>query len=150
MKKIIIAALSLCFVISASAFAPKKKTKTVLNPKIEKNFVQEFGNLENVEWSEAPNDLVKGTFKVEDQAVEAYFDADGNYVCSTSPIAKENLSIKLRSALAKKLGNTGINAIIEVNSASDGVAYYVQSTDTNGTKVWKCRADGSIEFFKKL
>ncbi len=149
MKTFLIIAASLALLISTSAFSPKNKALRVATPKIENAFAQEFGEQENVTWSRESNELVLATFVVDKQTANAYFDNEGNYVCSTSEIQKENLPMKLKIAATREFEGGTINAILQMNNPEE-TAYFFQVTTSKGTKVWKGYANGSIEFFKKL
>jgi len=148
-KTFIIAAASLALAISASAFAPKNKIIRVATPKIEKAFIEEFGDQENVEWTREGNDLIHASFTVDNQLANAYFDNEGNYVCATTEIQKENLPLKLRLAINKEFADANVNAILQMSNP-DETAYFFQVTNSKGTRVWKGYANGSIEMFKKL
>lgn len=148
-KAFLITAVTFGFFISANAFSPKNKIMRITTPKIEQTFKEEFGEQQNVEWSREGTDLVHATFVIDNQTANAYFDDDGNYVCSTSQIQKENLPLKLKIAANKEFAEASVNAILQMNNP-DETAYFFQVTDSRGTKVWKGYSNGSIELFKKL
>jgi uncharacterized protein YxeA len=149
MKTFLITAASLALLISTSAFSPKNKMFRITTPKIENSFVEEFGEQQNVEWSKEGSDLVHATFVVDNQTANAYFDNEGNYVCSTTEIQKENLPLKLKIAAGREFADATVNAILQMNSPSE-TAYFFHVTNSKGKKVWKGYSNGTIEFFKKL
>ena len=151
MKKqlIIIAVAAFGFFTNVHAFAPKKKTSSLTSPKIEKAFLEQFGELPDVEWSRQGNDMLHASFTVDNTASDAYFDNDGNFVCVNTPVQKENLPLKLRMAMNTKLEGCTIGAILQTNT-SEETAYYIHATSDKGVKVWKGYANGSIELFKKI
>ena len=149
MKKTLFIAAAFGIFICASAFSPKSKSIRITTPVIEKSFLEEFGEHANVEWSREGSELVHASFIVGNQPSHAYFNNDGQFVCSTTEIQKENLPLKLRVAINKQFADASINAIILMNSPEDA-AYFLQVTENTGTKVWKAYANGSIELFKKL
>ncbi len=109
----------------------------------------EFGNVDQVEWNKTYDNTMEASIKVDGQSVQAYFNEDGEYVCSTTRMEKENLPLKLRLAIDKQLPNVGIAAILQKSSA-DGTSYFFQGVDGKFIKIWKGTADGQIEVFKKL
>ncbi|MEO7311178.1 MAG: hypothetical protein ABIX01_12325 [Chitinophagaceae bacterium] len=150
-KTFFTAAALLGLFISTSAFSPKSKSASfrITTPQIEKSFLEEFGDQANVEWSREGTDMVHATFTVDDQTANAYFDNDGNYVCSTVPVTREGLPLKIKMALNKDFATVSINAILQMNNP-DETAYFFQATDNKGTKVWKAYSNGTIQMFKKL
>lgn len=149
MKTFLITAASLALLISTSAFSPKNKKYKITTPKMELSFAEEFGELQNVEWSKEGSDLVHATFVVDNQTANAYFDIEGNYMFSTTEIQKENLPLKLKMAINKVFAEDKINAILQMSNP-DETAYFFHVTNSKGTKVFKGYANGTVEFFKKL
>ncbi len=149
MKIILITAASLVLLISTSSFSPQNKVLRIATLKIENSFVEEFGEQPNVEWSRENNDMVLATFVIDNQTANAYFDNEGNYVCSTTEILKENLPLKLKIAVGREFAEASIIAILPMNSPND-TAYFFHVTTSKGKKVWQGYSDGTIELFKKL
>jgi hypothetical protein len=150
MKKNIFLAVAASFIcICASAFDAKKIIKPIVTNKMEQSLAKEFKNPTQVEWSENKDNTIQASLKVEGQQVHAFFGNDGEFICSTTPITKENLPLKLRMAIDKKLSNIGISAIVQTNTG-DETSYYLQGVDAKGVKVWKGTANGNIEFIQKL
>lgn len=148
-KNIFLAVAASCICICASAFDIKKNRKPIVTNKMEQSLALEFGNNKQVEWNEVKNNTIQASLKVEGQQIHAFFGNDGEYICSTTQISKENLPIKLRLAIDKKLANVGISAILQAIDG-DETSYYFQGVDAKGVKIWKGTANGNIEFIKKL
>jgi hypothetical protein len=148
-KNIFLAVAASCICICASAFDAKKVIKPIVTNKMEQSLANEFKNPSQVEWSESKHNTIQASLKVDGQTVQVFFGDDGEYICSITSINQENMPLKLRMAIAKKLPNIGISAILETSSA-EGTSYYFQGMDAKGVKVWKGTPDGSIEFVKKL
>ena len=148
-KNIFLAVAASCICICASAFDTKKAVKPIVTNKMEQSLANEFKNPSQVKWSQNKDNTVQASLQVEGQQVQAFFGDDGEYICSTTQISKENLPLKLRLAIDKRLANIGISAILETSSA-EGTSYYLQGVDGKDVKVWKGNANGTIEFIKKL
>ncbi len=150
MKKNIFLAFSASLIcIYASAFDSSKAAKPFINAKFEQALYNEFGNCDQVEWSKNADNTIEASIKVDGQAVQAFFNEDGEYLCSTTRMEKSELPLKLRLAIDKQLPNVGISAILQKSSA-EGTSYFFQGVDGKSIKVWKGTADGQIEMFKKL
>ena len=93
--------------------------------------------------------MVLATFVIDNKTANAYFDNEGNFVCSTTEILKEILPLKLKIAVGREFADASRNAILQINSPNE-TAYFFHVTNSKGTKVWKGYANGTLEFFKKL
>ncbi len=148
-KNIFLAAAACCICICASAFNTKKIAKPLVTNKMEQSLAKEFKNPSQVEWSENKDNTIQASLQVEGQQVHAFFGSDGEYICSTTPITKDKLPLKLRMAIEKKLPNVSVSAIVQTNN-QDETSYFFQGVDSKGVKIWKGTANGNIEFVQKL
>jgi hypothetical protein len=150
MKKNIFLAFSASLIcICASAFDSSKMAKPFINPKMEQALYNEFGNCDQVAWSKNADNTIEASIKVDGQPVQAFFNEDGEYLCSTTKMEKENLPLKLRLAMDKQFANVGISAILQ-KSSPEGTSYFFQGIDGKFIKIWKGTANGEIELYKKL
>ena len=148
-KNIFLAFAASLICICASAFDSSKMAKPFINAKFEQALYNEYGNVDQVEWSKNADNTIEAAIKVDGQPVQAFFNEDGDYICSTTRMEKESLPLKLRLAIDKQMPNVGISAILQKSSA-EGTAYFFQGIDGKNIKIWKGTADGQIEMFKKL
>lgn len=148
-KNIFLAFVASLICICASAFDSSRMTKPFISFKMEQALYNEYGNVDEVEWSKNADNSIKAAIKVDGQPVQAFFNEDGEYICSTTKMGKENLPLKLRLAMDKKLPNVGISAILQTSSAQ-GTSYFFQGIDGKNIKIWKGTANGEIEMYKKL
>jgi hypothetical protein len=100
MKTIILAACVAVTTLAATA-APKKQA-VVVTLKSQKAFEAEFGNVANVSWSSARNNMLRATFKEDEETVHAFFSNAGEYVCSTVARSANELPKKLLANIAAK------------------------------------------------
>lgn len=148
-KNIFLAAAACCICICASAFDVKKEKKPIVTTKMEQSLTNVLGNNTNVEWRHLKNNTIEASLEVDGRQVRAFFDTDGEFICTTAQVDKDSLPVKLRLAIDKKFPGVSISAIVLTNAAEE-TNYYFQSADAKGVKVWKGTTNGRIEFVQKL
>ena len=134
-------------VSSIFAIASGIKEKSIASYRTTQNLAKEFGDVENLKWSSAANNMTRADFTVDDQKISAFFDDGGEYVASTKVLTLNDLSRKLQTALNKKLEGATITSVIQMTTAEDA-CYFIEA-ETNGVKkVWKGYDSGMVSAYK--
>jgi hypothetical protein len=144
MKTILVAVFALSSLFS---FASGTKKKSVASYRTTQSLAVEFGNVDNLKWSTASNNLTRADFTVEDQQVAAFFDEAGEYVASTRVLTFNDLPKKLRSLIQKNIADEKINQIL-LMSSKDETAYFIETITDGVRKVWKSKDQGDLQIFK--
>ena len=141
MKTIILAAA--IALTSFTASANKETAQKKVTIKVTNAFEREFGNVPDVNWSTASENMLRASFTQNDEKVSAFFNEYGEYVASTIARTEKELPAKLRAAINKKEKDGIITEAIEY--MGDEEAYYVK-VYVNGTeKVYKGSSLGEIQ-----
>lgn len=143
MKKIFIAAALAFTVISSVNASGVSATNKKVTYRMNESFNQEFAGAENVTWSTASNNMMRANFTNEGENVNAFFNEAGEFVASTTVLAKDQIPAKLKAAIAKKFDSPVVIEAIELQSAEDH-AYFVK-VNCNGTdKLLKGYTNGLV------
>lgn len=145
MKKIILSA-ALAF-SSIFAIASGTKEKSIASYRTVQNLAKEFGDVENLKWSSASNNMTRADFTVDDQKISAFFDEAGEYVASTKILTVNNLPKKILTSLNKKLEGATITSVIHMTTAEDS-SYFIESELNGVKKVWKGYSSGMVGAYK--
>ena len=140
MKSILLTSL---LAVTLFASASGTKEKNVANYRITQSFNAEFGQVKNVKWSSAMNNMIKADFEIDDEPVSAYFDENGVYVASTKIITLEELPKKLQASIKEKIAGANIDQVFEMTSTGEK-SYFVETTSNNEKKVWKGDSFGKL------
>jgi hypothetical protein len=141
MKTILLSAL-LAISLTAGA-SGKKDEKQVVTYRTSQNFLNEFGQVDNVKWSTAMNNMTKADFLLEDEPVTAYFDENGEFVASTKAITFEELPRALRSSINNKLPGAQILTVFEMSSRQEK-SWFIETIFNNERKLWKGNSFGTV------
>ncbi|HMP93838.1 MAG TPA: hypothetical protein PKD90_13240 [Phnomibacter sp.] len=144
MKKLFLALAIGCSSLAALA-AP---TETKVTYRAQQGLMRDFGNIENVTWSSAKNDLLRATFEVDGQTVSAFYSADGQHIGTTVVYQRSELPLRLRMAIDRQLADYTLDEILEYQSESDN-AYYLRATKNGESKIFKGTANGTLTQVKK-
>lgn len=139
MKKIIIASLVALSTLTAMA-APKKGAVTV-NYKSIQSFEAEFGNVANVAWSCARNNMLRASFVQDEETVSAFFSPNGEYVGSTVTLTADDLPKKLRNNIAARYPGYNLIEAFELRTA-EGVSFYTKLQKDGSSVLLKGNAGG--------
>lgn len=142
-KTILIMLLSLVTVVS-SAFASNKDG---VNDKVNDAFNKEFSLAKEVSW-ETGKDLVRATFKLNDQILFAYFTRNGDLMAVTRNILSTQLPITLMAALKRDFNAYWISELFEISNAQ-GTVYYVTVENADVSLVLKSDNNYEWQSYKK-
>jgi hypothetical protein len=142
MKTILFAA-ALALTTLNSAFANKDSNKKKLTVVALNSFENEFGKVADVEWSTTSSNLLRASFKQDDESVSAFFDQAGNYVATTINRSAESLPAKLRAAISKKEKDGIITEAIEFNNDMEQ-SYFIKVYANGKEKLYKGSSLGQI------
>ena len=144
MKKIFIAALfAVTFITSAFA-----ADVTNINTNIMKNFTSSFKNATNV-LTVAGEDYTKVSFTLEDQKMEAFYDAEGEMIGLSRTIKVENLPVEAKRTFARKYAAYTAKEAIYFEGINES-AYFISADNTIDTIVFKITDDNNVSTFKKV
>jgi hypothetical protein len=143
MKKSLMAALIVTtFVTSAFAKDPAKINYLAL-----RSFNVEFKAASNVTWSSAP-DFVKATFTLDNQKMEAFYNADGEKIATSSSISLDELPLKAKRAFAKKYDSYNVKEAILFEGIEES-AYFISAENETENVIVKVHDNGVVSVFKR-
>lgn len=135
---------------SLYATAAGTKEKSVVNYELRRNFMAEFGNVENIDWHPAANNMTRANFIQDDEKITAWFDESSKYVAQTREIKPVELPKKLRTALNEKAPGAIVVSVVKMKS-DDENAWFVETVAGNERKVWKGNTLGRLSrYYTKL
>ncbi len=141
MKTILLSALMAISLLAGAS--GKKEEKNVVTYRTSQNFLNEFGQVDNVKWSNAMNNMTKADFILEDEPVSAYFDENGEFVASTKAITFEELPRALRTSINNKLPGAKILTVFEMSSRHEK-SWFIETDFNNERKLWKGNSFGAF------
>ena len=144
MKKSILILAMLLTTIVGSSFA--NRTDDNKN-RAAASFKQDFASAKEVTW-EGSNDLVKATFKLNDQVMFAYYSESGELMAVVRNMVSAQLPINLLTNLKKNYQGYWITDLFEV-SASNESSYYVTLESADNVIVLKSSGLNKWEVFQK-
>jgi len=144
MKKSIVIMLLMVSVIS-SAFASNTDG---VNEKVSSSFNKEFSLAQDVKW-ETAKDIVKATFKLNEQVLFAYFSQSGELMAVTRNILSVQLPISLMAELKKDYSGCWISELFELSGAN-GTTYYITLENADNTLVLKSDNSRQWQTYKKV
>ncbi|MES2648511.1 MAG: hypothetical protein V4717_16650 [Bacteroidota bacterium] len=142
MKTILFAA-ALSLTTFSSAIANKTSKQKTFTVAATHSFEKEFGTVAEVNWSTTATNMLRASFKQDDESVSAFFDQSGNYVATTVNRTAESLPAKLRAAINKKEKDGIITEAVEFTS-DDEQSYYVKVYVNGKEKLYKGSSIGQI------
>ena len=144
MKKSILILAMLLTTIVGSSFA--NRTDDNKN-RAAASFKQDFASAKEVTW-ESSNELVKATFKLNDQVMFAYYSESGELMAVVRNMVSGQLPINLLTNLKKNYQGYWITDLFEV-SASNESSYYVTLESADNVIVLKSSGLNKWEVFQK-
>ncbi len=145
MKKFIFT--TLIAVASVVAMASNILEDVKVNYAVRQAFAQEFGNVKNVTWQKASNNMLRADFLVDEEKVSAFFSEDGNHVATTVQKDLQTLPGKLRAAIKEKFNNKEPKELFELISDEEH-AYFFAMEEKGKTTVYKAFGSGTIRPFE--
>ena len=144
MKKSILILAMLLTTIVGSSFA--NRTDDNKN-RAAASFKQDFASAKEVTW-ETSKELVKATFKLNDQVMFAYYSESGELMAVVRNMVSGQLPINLLTNLKKNYQGYWITDLFEV-SASNESSYYVTLESADNVIVLKSSGLNKWEVFQK-
>jgi hypothetical protein len=135
MKKIF--ALLTAVVITASSFAGP------VTEKVKAAFAKEFNGAKFVEWKDM-NGYFVATFKINNEALTAWFSEDGNVEAIQRNITADKATLLASRTIASVAENATITALVEVTQ-SGSLYYLVKTEDGKHITTYKVYADGESQ-----
>ncbi|MFT3931985.1 MAG: hypothetical protein QM726_00095 [Chitinophagaceae bacterium] len=120
MKKLITAMVLGAVLLANSAFADKNEN---VNYKAETAFNQEFTQAKEVNWQKSGN-FYKASFKMNEEVMTAYYNADGEFVGVIHNMLSTQLPINLQASIKKDYDGYWITELFEI-AKSDSHGYFV-------------------------
>ena len=144
MKKSILILAMLLTTIVGSSFA--NRTDDNKN-RAAASFKQDFASAKEVTW-EASKEVVKATFKLNDQVMFAYYTESGELMAVVRNMVSGQLPINLLTNLKKNYQGFWITDLFEV-SASNESSYYVTLESADNVVVLKSSGLNKWEVFQR-
>ena len=144
MKKSILILAMLLTTIVGSSFANRNDDN---KNRAAASFKQDFASAKEVTW-ENGKDLVKATFKLNDQVMFAYYSESGELMAVVRNMVSGQLPINLLTNLKKNYQGYWITDLFEV-SASNESSYYVTLESADNVIVLKSSGLNKWEVFQK-
>jgi hypothetical protein len=114
-------------------------------------FEKEFKNIKEVKWDEMNNHngIYIASFSFNNEALQAIFTEEGEFLGTTREISKEQLPILVVKELSNQYCKETVVSILEHNSA-EGVTYYITVNNEKGNQLLKATGNGQINVSKKI
>jgi hypothetical protein len=141
MKTILVAAVLAITSLSVSAnnsFSQKKVSSAVIQ-----NFQEEFGNVKDVTWEPAADNMLRATFTKDGETISAFYNPQGEHLAITTNVLPAELPAKVKHALAEKVKEGTISEAIRYNDDDQG-AYFIRIVSGNTTTLFRCNEDGQL------
>jgi hypothetical protein len=122
--------------------------RTNVDPKILSAFQKEFSFAKNAKW-EVKGNLTQVNFLLNDQAVTAWYNSDGELVTTARNILYNQLPISVTRALEKEYAGADFIGITEV-SRNNETYYQVRADEKNKKFLLKASPSGNIIVLEKI
>lgn len=143
MKKLLITTV-LFLSIAVTSFAGDAIN---VNSKAVRKFSFEFAEAKNVRWTSTEN-YTKASFTLNNVAMEAFYDFQGNFMGKTNKIDIAVLPISAKRLLAKRYADCRVKEAI-VFESTDETAYYISVENETHSLILKVIEGGLVSLFKK-
>ncbi len=145
MKKSILIMSLLMITVVSSAFANKNG---VVNDKVSTAFNKDFSLAREVSW-ETGKDLVKATFKLNEQVLFAYYTPSGELMAVTRNILSVQLPISLMTEIKRDYSNYWITELFEMSN-TQGSVYYMTLENSDGLLLLKADNNRDWQTYKRI
>lgn len=149
MKKIVVTvAFAAAILVGNSSFAADKKDPGYV---VKEAFKREFAQVKNVTWDalSAEDGIYKASFVLNNESVQAYFSAGGEYIGTARTISVNQLPIMVIKELAKKYDTDTVQDVLEYSSGNE-VSYYITTATNKGKLMLKATGNGTITVHKRM
>lgn len=118
---------------------------------VKQAFEKEFKNIKDVKWDEMNNrnGIYIASFSFNNEALQAIFTEEGEFLGTTREISKEQLPILVAKELNDQYTKETVVSILEHNS-SEGLTYYITISNEKGSQLLKATSNGQITLSKKI
>jgi hypothetical protein len=130
MKALLLSGLLAASTLAVSAKAPRKGQ--VLSYRAHQNLQSLFGNVKDLSWSEAKNNMIRADFTAGDESVTTFFDEQGEVVATTRTLTRDQLPFRLRLDLDQRYAGAKVINMIELSSQTE-LAYFIE-IEKNGKR----------------
>jgi len=148
MKKIVVTvAFAAAILVGNSSLAADKKDPGYI---VKEAFKREFAQVKNVTWDalSAEDGIYKASFVLNNESVQAYFSAGGEYIGTARTISVNQLPIMVIKELAKKYDTDTVPDVLEYSSGNE-VSYYITTATNKGKLMLKATGNGTITVHKR-
>lgn len=142
MKTILMTAL---LTATLFTFANPAPTAKHFHFKANENLKRMYGQLQNVSWQPARNNMTKAVFLVGEDSISVFFDEAGEYLATTHPIDMDDMPLRLRLAIQQKFGDCKLVPGFELESHIEHAWYFETQTPQGKRQWWKGADNGSME-----
>ena len=149
MKKIVVTVAFAAAILGGnSSFAADKKDPGYV---VKEAFKREFAQVKNVTWDalSAEDGIYKASFVLNNESVQAYFSAGGEYIGTARTISVNQLPIMVIKELAKKYDTDTVQDVLEYSSGNE-VSYYITTATNKGKLMLKATGNGTITVHKRM
>ena len=140
------AAVSLLTLANVPGTANKKNTKNNFTYAAQQSLQQLYGTVENLQWSQVKDNMLRADFSVEGEQITSFFEPDGRFVATTCTKKLEQLPALVRKVVKNKFEGHEIISIVSYTNESDE-AYFVEIRDGDKRKVFRINSNGGISRF---
>jgi hypothetical protein len=122
-------------------------TKT-LHYQATQNLYALYGQLENVEWRNSINNMIRADFVEDETSYAIFFSAEGEFLAETKKVTRTDLPLALRKSTDQKFKELTLIESLELTNSDEHVWFF--KTEAEGkTIIWKGYQTGSIELYSK-
>ena len=110
---------------------------------------REFSGAMHICWSKLPSGVFQANFVVDDERLNAFFDAEGQMLAVSRFIKAENLPMQVSRMLKTRFAGYSIDEVVEL--VKDGFTSYVITVENQSRKITiEASDDGKASIFKKI
>lgn len=142
MKKLFFTAL---IAVSVSISASAQSVNQV-DQKVVDNFEATYGGASNVEWTLKQNFTI-ASFVRDGRKVEVFFNTDGDFVATTTPVDIEEVPAFVKKIIQSKYNDFTVTETFKLKSY-DETSYFL-SVENNEEKIVLKVNEGSVSVFSK-
>jgi hypothetical protein len=113
------------------------------------NFRHQFPQASKISYK-VKGQFTEVNFVWNDMNLQAFYDVEGNLLCTCRPVALGNLPVAAQLAMRDQYPGGIARDAIEYNDPNDGVSYYVTYVNPKATYLLHVSTSGTISVFKKM
>jgi hypothetical protein len=128
--------------------SPTPNATNTLSYRATQNLYSLYGKLENVEWRNSINNMIRADFVEDETSYAIFFSADGEFLAETKKVTRTDLPLALRKKTDQKFKEMNLVESLELTSADEHV-WFFKTESAGNTKIWKGYQSGTIEEYNK-